>query len=110
MIDHQRDLANVFYGADFAASFIRRRPATSDLRLRAIVGTVDDEVLEGRAIAAARIARLPASWDVQVGDLLIARERIDADTPAGTAFRVLDRPHRVVDGNERELLLGSATP
>ena len=109
MIDHQSDLAAVFYGADFAARFTRRRPAAPDLELRAILGTVDDDALDGRAIAATRMARMPAGQDVQLDDLLIALERIDVDTPVGTAFKVLDRPRRVVDGNELELLLGSAT-
>ncbi|WP_390342363.1 hypothetical protein ACFJIS_19000 [Variovorax boronicumulans] len=109
MIDHAHDLAAVFYGPDFAAPFLRQRPAADAVTVMAILGTVDDEVLESRAVAAIRTARFVAGQDVRADDKLIAMTAFGPDVPVGTAFRVLEKPRRVNDGLELEALLGSAT-
>lgn len=109
MIDHAHDLAAVFYGPDFAPLFKRVRPLAVDLDVRAILGTVDEEVLDGRSIAAVRVARFAAGQDVRVDDKLVAVEDGGPGVPIGTAFRVLEKPKKVNDGLEVEALLGSAT-
>jgi hypothetical protein len=107
IVDHA-DLVAVFYGADFAQLFARRRNGVDDVELRAILGTADDQALEGRAMAASRIARFPAGLDVRVDDRLVALEDWPG-VPTGTTFRLLDNPQRVVDGLEVEAVLGSAS-
>lgn len=109
MIDHALDLATVFYGPDFATLFKRVRPLADDLEVMVIFGAVDEEVLEGRAVAAIRTARFVAGQDVRADDKLIALEAAGPDVPVGTAFKLLDKPRRVNDGLELEALLGSAT-
>lgn len=109
MLSLQEDLATVFYSSDFATPMRRERSAALDVTVMAIVGTVDDEVLDGRAIAATRTARFAASHDVRADDKLITLQAIGSDLPAGSAFRVLDKPRRVGDGLELEALLGSAS-
>ncbi len=109
MIDHAHDLATVFYGPDFASPFLRVRPLADDVEVMAILGTVDDDALEGRVIAATRTARFVGGQDVRADDRLIAVDPVSADVPAGTAFRVLEKPRQVNDGLELEALLGSAT-
>jgi len=107
MIDHARDLAEVFFGEDFAIRFVRLRSATADLELRAILGSVDDEALEGRVVAAARTALYATGPDVRVGDQLRVLEDGWPGVPVGTTFKVLDIPRRVNDGSETKALLGS---
>jgi hypothetical protein len=108
MIDLQGDIERVFYGPDFAALFLRRRPGVDDLAVPVIIGTQDREALEGRAMAANRHATFPASRDVQLDDLLVAQEAVSG-YPSGTIFRVMARPQRVNDGLEMEAQL-SALP
>lgn len=107
MLDLADDLATVFYGADFATPFTRQRPAAVDVTVMAIIGAVDDEVLDARAMAASRVARFAAGQDVFADDKLVAQQAAGPGVPAGTAFRVLDTPRRVNDGLELEALLGS---
>ena len=109
MIDHAHDLAVVFYGADFAGLFARRRPAVVDVEIRVILGAIDDEVLDRRAMAAVRVARFTSGQDVRADDRLITLEAMGPTMPIGTAFKVLENPRRVNDGLESEALLGSAT-
>lgn len=109
MIDHAHDLAAVFYGPDFATPFLRVRPVADDVTVMVILGAVDEEVLERRAVAAVRTARFVAGQDVRVDDKLVAVQAAGAEVPIGTAFKVLERPRRVNDGLEVEALLGSAT-
>jgi hypothetical protein len=109
MLDLADDLASVFFGADFATPFTRQRPAAADVTVLVIIGAVDGEALEGRAMAATRVAHFAAGQDVRADDKLIAQQAAGPDVPAGTAFRVLDTPRRVNDGLELEALLGSAT-
>lgn len=107
MIDHAHDLATVFYGPDFASPFLRVRPEAADVQVMVILGAVDAEVLEGRAIAAVRTVRFVAGQDVRADDKLIALAAVGPDVPAGTAFKLLEKPQRVNDGLEVEALLGS---
>jgi len=107
MIDHARDLAEVFFGEEFAIRFVRLRSATEDIEVRAILGSVDDDALEGRVVAAARTVHFAAGQDVRVGDQLRALEDGGPDVPIGTTFKLLDTPRRVNDGNEMRALLGS---
>lgn len=109
MIDHAHDLATVFYGPDFASPFMRVRPLADDLEVMVILGAVDHEALEGRAVAAVRTARFVAGQDVRADDRLVAVAAVGVEVPAGTAFRLLEKPRRVNDGLELEALLGSAT-
>lgn len=109
MIDHAHDLAAVFYGSDFASPFLRVRPVAEDVEVMVILGAVDEEALEGRVIAAVRTARFVAGQDVRADDKLVAVNAVGVDVPAGTAFRLLEKPRRVNDGLELEALLGSAT-
>ena len=108
MLDLAGDLAAVFFSADFAAPFTRQRPGTADVTVMAIIGAVDSEALEGRAMSAVRTAHFSAGQDVQAGDKLIASQAASPEVPVGTAYRVLDTPRRVNDGLELEALLGSA--
>lgn len=111
MLDLEEDLAAVFFGADFAAPFTRQRPMAADVQVAVIVGAVDDDALDGRAIATTRAARMPATADVRADDVLVAVQTIGAlGIAAGQRLRVLDAPRRVNDGMELEALLGSAAP
>lgn len=107
MIDFAHDLVEVFYGPDFSTPFTRQRLNAADVTVMAIFGTADDAVLDGRAIAAARVVRFAIGQDVLADDRLVAQEAAGSDVPAGTAFKVLDTPQRVNDGLELEALLGS---
>lgn len=109
MLNLADDLSIVFFSADFATPFTRQRPAVADVTVVAIVGAVDDEALDGRAMAAVRVAHFAAGQDIRAGDKLVAQQAASPDVPAGTAYRVLDTPRRVNDGLELEALLGSAT-
>ena len=109
MLDLAADLQTVFFSADFATPFIRRRPAAADVTVALILGAVDEEALDGRALSAVRVAHFAAGQDVRADDKLVASQAAGPDVPAGTAFRVLDTPRRVNDGLELEALLGSAT-
>ena len=105
------DIDSVFFGADFARTFTRYRPLADGVEFAAIFGMADEEVLEGRSLAAARVLRLPANVDLRAGDVVTAVQAIDAmGVSAGTQFRVLEMPVRVNDGMELEALLGSVTP
>jgi hypothetical protein len=109
VIDAASDLAGIFASDDFAKSFTRVRTAVANVEIRAIIGAIDDEVLEGRSIAAIRKALYPAGTDVRADDKLVALVDIDVTMPAGTVLKVLEKPKRVNDGLEVEALLGSAT-
>jgi hypothetical protein len=109
VIDHTHDLATVFYGPDFAIPFSRVRPVAADVTVMVILGAVDEEVLERRAIAAVRTARFMAGQDVRADDRLVALQADGVDVQIGTTFKVLEKPRRVNDGLEVEALLGSAT-
>lgn len=108
MLDLAGDLASVFFGADFATPFTRQRPGVADVRLNAIVGAVDSDALESRAMSAVRTAHFASGQDVRADDKLIVQQT-SFQVVAGTAYRVLDTPRRVNDGLELEALLGSAT-
>jgi len=109
VIDLASDLAAIYAGPEVAKSFRRVRPSAADVTVRMIIGTVDDEVLEQKAIAVVRKASFMAGQDVKVDDKVEALEAIDITMPAGTVLRILDQPKRVNDGLEVEALLGSAT-
>lgn len=109
MLDLANDLSAVFFGPDFATPFTRQRPAAADVTVMCIIGAVDDEVLDTRAMAAVRVAHFAAGQDVRADDTLVAQAAAGPEVPAGTAYRVLDMPRRVNDGFELEALLGSAT-
>ena len=111
MLDLAEDLATVFFGPDFAAIFTRQRPAAADVPVALIIGVSDDEVLEGRALAATRNALMPATADVRADDVLVATQALPGlGVVVGQRFAVLDTPRRTVDGAEMEALLGSAAP
>ncbi|MGH8760696.1 MAG: hypothetical protein ACREVW_14485 [Burkholderiales bacterium] len=109
MIDFAHDLASTFYGADFAAPFTVQRPDFGGETVMVILGAVDAEALDGRAIAASRVGRFAAGQDVRADDHLVAQEAAGPDVPPGTTLKVLDRPRRVNDGLELEALLGSVS-
>lgn len=110
MLDLEEDMATVFYGSDFAATFTRQRPSVADVDVTAIFGVVDEEALEGRAMAATRKVQMPVTQDVRADDVLVAKAAIPAlNIAAGARFRVLDNPQRVNDGMEMEALLGSVS-
>lgn len=111
MLDLEEDLATTFYGADFAAIFTRQRPAAADVAMALIIGTADEEALEGRALATTRTALMPATADVRADDVLVATQALPGlGVVVGQRFVVLDVPRRIVDGMEMEALLGSAAP
>ena len=111
MLDLEADLAAVFFGADFAAPFTRQRPLIADVQVLGIFGITDEEALDARAIASTRSLRIPATADVRADDVLVAVQAIPAAGVAqGARFKVLDVPHRLNDGMEREALLGSVGP
>ena len=110
MLDLEEDMAAVFYGPDFANTFTRQRPLVADVDVALIFGVVDEEALDGRAIAATRKVQMPATQDVRADDLLVAVQAIPGQNiAAGARFRVLDNPQRVNDGMEMEALLGSVS-
>lgn len=110
MLDLTGDLHEVFF-SDFATSFIRTRHGLNAVAVMGILGTADEEALEGRVMAAVRELRLPASYDLRAGDELTAAEAIPAlGVAIGTTFKVLEPPQRDVDGAEQIVLLGSAAP
>lgn len=110
MLNLEEDMATVFYGADFATTFTRQRLAVADVDVTVIFGVVDEEALDGRAMAATRKVQMPVTQDVRADDVLVAKEAIPALTIAvGARFRVLDNPQRVNDGMEMEALLGSVS-
>lgn len=110
MLDLEEDMAAVFYGPDFATTFSRQRPSVADVDVVLIFGVVDEEALDGRAIAATRKVQMPASQDVRADDVLVAVQAIPGQNiAAGARFRVLDNPQRVNDGMEMEALLGSVS-
>lgn len=111
MLDLEEDLATTFYGADFAAIFTRQRPAVADVQVALIIGTADEEALEGRALATTRAALMLATADVRADDVLVSTQALPGlGVVVGQRFRVLDVPRRLVDGMEMEALLGSAAP
>ena len=108
MLDLEEDMATVFYGPDFATTFMRQRPSVADVDVTAIFGVVDEEAMDGRAMAATRKVQMPVTQDVRADDVLVAKEAIPAlGISVGARFRVLDNPQRVNDGMEMEALLGS---
>lgn len=109
MIDLASDLAAIYAGPEFAKRFDRVRTAVPNLEVRLIMGSGDDDALEGRAVALVRKASFALGTDVRVDDMLVALEAVDPLTPAGTVLRVIDHPRRINDGLEVEALLGSAT-
>lgn len=111
MLDFEEDLSTVFYGADFAAIFTRQRPMAADVPVAVILGTTDEDALEGRALATTRTALMPATADVRADDVLVATQALPGlGVVVGQRFVVLDVPRRIVDGMEMEALLGSAAP
>lgn len=109
MLDLSDDMSNVFYGSDFASTWLRRRPPAADQVVVGIFGVADAEALDGHAIAAARVLRMPSIADVLADDVLMATVAIpDLGVVMGARYRVLDKPMRVGDGAEMEALLGSA--
>lgn len=108
MLNLEDDLAAVFFGADFTAAFLRQRPMAPDVEVAVILGIADDEALDGRALAAVRTARMPATADVRADDALVALHDVPGFGIAmGARLRVLDQPQRVNDGMELEALLSS---
>lgn len=111
MLDLSDDLGTVFFGADFASAFLRVRAGAPSVSVTGILGVADDTALEGRALTAARVLRLPAGSDVRADDELQAQQAIAwQGVPAGARFIVLDHPRRVNDGAELDALLGSLQP
>ncbi len=111
MIDVADDLEHVFYGADFAATFLRRRAATQDKVVQGILGIVSEEAFDGRVTAPARVLRLPVASDVRRGDVLIVQTGMPSQgVPVGAAYKVLEPPQQVGDGSEIEAQLGSVGP
>lgn len=111
MLDLKEDMAAVFYGPDFATTFTRQRPSVADVDVVLIFGVVDEEALDGRAMAATRKVQMPATQDVRADDVLVAVQAIPGQNIAvGARFRVLDNPQRVNDGMEMEALLSSVSP
>lgn len=110
MLGIEDDMAGVFFGSDFAARLQRRRAGVDPKVITGILGIADEEGLEGRVIASARVLRTPALSDVRADDVL---ETLDAMPSLGIAvgarFRVLEAPKRVNDGAEMEALLGSVS-
>lgn len=108
MLGFDDDMHSVFFGGDFAATFERQRAGVAVQAVRGILGVLDDEALDGRVIAAARVLRLPAGSDLRAGDLLQTQQAQPAlGVAAGALFKVLEPPLRVNDGAELEALLGS---
>jgi hypothetical protein len=109
MMDLHADLSAVFFGADFATAFTRQRTGAADVQVVLILGATDEDALDGRAIATTRTARLPATADLRVDDVLVAAQALPAlGVAEGQRFTVLDAPRRANDGMELEALLGSA--
>jgi len=108
LADLAADLRAVFYGSDFATDWLRHRAGTPTETVTGILGVADDDALQGRVIATARVLRLPAGGDLRADDELQALAAIpDLGIAVGTRLRALDAPRRVNDGAEVELLLGS---
>ncbi len=108
MLDLEEDMTTVFYGPDFATTFTRQRPLVADVDVVLIFGVIDEEALDGRAIAATRKVQMPVTQDVRADDVLVAKEAIPLlGIAVGARFRLLDNPQRVNDGAEMEALLGS---
>ena len=110
MLNLEEDMATVFYGSDFGITFTRQRPSVADVDVVAIVGVVDTEALDGRAMAATRKVQMPVTQDVRADDVLVAKRAVQSlGIAVGARFRVLDNPQRVNDGMEMEALLGSVS-
>lgn len=108
MLDLTDDMATVFYGADFASTWLRQRPPGADEVVVGIFGVADEAALDGHAITAARVLRMPSVADVLADDVVMATVAIPGlGVVVGDRFRVLDKPKRVGDGAEMEALLGS---
>ncbi|SFF14822.1 hypothetical protein [Paracidovorax wautersii] len=108
MLHLEEDMRTVFFGSDFAARFRRHRAGELAREVVGIVGTVDDEALEGRVFAASRTLRYPADCELRADDVLeCLDEAASQGIKVGTRFRVLEAPRRVNDGAEMEALLGS---
>jgi hypothetical protein len=90
------DLSVFFDAVDFAVPVIRQRTSAADLAFNGIVGTADEEALQGNVMAAQRQVHF-ASADVVEGDTLVI-----AAVPA----RVL-RVDRINDGAEMCAYLSS---
>jgi hypothetical protein len=110
MLDFEDDMAEVFFGTDFAHTFTRQRPGVGDVDVTGILGVADAEALQERVIATARTLRMPATADVRVDDVLVSVHAIPLQAVlAGARFRVLAPVQRVNDGSESEALLGSVS-
>lgn len=110
MLDFREDMRTVFFGSDFASTFSRQRASVPDVDVVGILGIADDEALDGKVIAAARVLRMPTDLDVRADDVLIVRQAIpDLGVAIGARFKVLEKPKRVNDGAEMEALLGSVS-
>lgn len=108
MIDFEADMANVFYGSDFACAFVRQRAGVANETVKGIPGRQDKEALDGHVLAAQRQLLLPASAGLKRDDTLTAV----ADVPqwsaqANDVFKVLDLEH-VGDGTEVLAHIGKA--
>jgi hypothetical protein len=108
MLDMGEDMSTVFYGGDFAATFMRHRPATAPKEVAGILGIADEDALDGKALTVARTLRMPSGCDVRADDILeVVTGMPSLGVLEGARFKVLDKPVRVNDGSEMEALLGS---
>lgn len=111
MLNLDHDLRKVFYGDDFALTFLIERQGVVVGSAAGILGVVDDDALDGRVIAAERTLRLPSNHDLYDRDVLTAQtDEPTIGVQIGDRFRVLAKPQRVNDGSEMEALLGSVRP
>lgn len=99
---------NVFFGAEFARMFTRRRTGEPDVYFAGIFGVADAEALDSYAISAQHELHYPtAAVTLKKGDTLI--DSGGQGWPAGTVWLVRETPMRVNDGAESSVLLSRST-
>ncbi len=108
MIDLEADMANVFYGSDFASAFVRQRAGVADQTVHGIPGRQDKDALDGHVLAAQRQLLVPASAGLKRDDTLTAVAAVPQwAAQANDVFEVLDLEH-VGDGTEVLAQIGKA--
>lgn len=109
MVDFEADLAEVFYGSDFAFAFVcHRAGVVVGDAIRGVPARDDREALDGHAVATHRQLLVPATTGVKRDDTLTAVAAVPQwGSQANDVFKVLDLEH-VGDGAEMLLHVGKA--
>lgn len=83
----------------------RSRLLEDDVTFHAIIGTTDEDALDGRVLAAHRTIAFPAGPDLQGGDSVTVTALHPWQAQHAGTYRLHEAPRRVNDGAECRALL-----